>query len=293
MALTKSTKSFTVTKTIVIGNLVKPTFDFYFKQRLNEAKGDLYFSEHEVLEETFDYHQLAHVRIILLGNVSIRLLLLLNRLRLNSEIILFIDDNIPAAITGITLPSHYKRKLKKWYETAKQFLLSLYDDVWVSMPYLAKRYGLSDSYVLYPPQVIENKQTLIKCFYHGSVSHAQEWQLLAKLISDIQNRYNHVYFELIGDHKLNKAFKALPWVSVLHRISWQNYKAHITTRPMYIAFVPLFDSTFIRARSHTKLFDIVRQGAIGLYGYRFSQVDKVEAYMACGPIYTAEYFRID
>lgn len=196
-----------------------------------------------------------------------------------NKIVWFADDDIKFIGKDSTVPRLYKKRLDQWYRASSVLLNDLCDEIWVSTPHLAQKYNLSPDCILEPIQ-LEKPSRPVRCFYHGSGSHTLEWEFLKTFIAEVQQKYGNIHFELIGDHQLNKAFRDIPRVSILHPMSWQNYQAHIASREMDIGLVPLFDSPFNRARSHTKLFDIERQGAIGIYANRFSAATEIDAYQA-------------
>ncbi len=196
-----------------------------------------------------------------------------------NKIVWFADDDIKFIGKDSTVPRLYKKRLDQWYRASSVLLNDLCDEIWVSTPHLAEKYKLTPDCILEPIQ-LKKPNKPVRCFYHGSGSHTLEWGFLKTFIAKVQSHYGNVHFELIGDHKLNKVFRDIPRVSILHPMSWQNYQAHIASREMDIGLVPLFDSPFNRARSHTKLFDIQRQGAIGIYANRFSAAIEIDAYQA-------------
>ncbi|MCY4044080.1 MAG: hypothetical protein OXE99_03240, partial [Cellvibrionales bacterium] len=134
--------------------------------------------------------------------------------------------------------------------------------------------------VLAPVQLNVEPKLPIRCFYHGGSSHKVEWEFMVRLVAEIQHQYDNIHFEFIGNHELNKKMREYPRVSILHPMSWANYQAHILSRTMDIGLVPLFDTTFNRGRSHTKLLDIHRQGAVGLYSHRCSEVERIQQFNA-------------
>jgi glycosyltransferase involved in cell wall biosynthesis len=46
---------------------------------------------------------------------------------------------------------------------------------------------------------------------------------------------------------------------------WKDYLAYAGTVKYQVGLAPCFDTEFNRARSHSKLFDITRMGAAGIY----------------------------
>jgi hypothetical protein len=276
------TEPITATKvTWVVGRLNTPTMDFYFRSRqamlaeFNDVDVD------ELDDVSHPFWSCQGDKVVLVRDVPIKILKKLKRCHTTRHIIWFIDDDIPAAVDDISLPIAYRRRLSSWFNKSHCILGEICNDIWVSTPYLAERYNLPEGSIFPPQQIVGVNAAKIKCFYHGSASHTQEWSFVIKLIENIQAKYEGVWFELIGDHGLYKRVRHIQRVTVLHPMSWSNYQAHIASRKMDIGLAPLFFSPFNAARSHCKLLDIQRQGAIGIYSVGFPYANEIER-MAAG-----------
>ncbi|USE36337.1 hypothetical protein [Endozoicomonas sp. SCSIO W0465] len=194
-----------------------------------------------------------------------------------SGVVWFMDDDIPGAVQDKTLPPAYRKRLSGWYNKAYPLLRTLCDKVWVSTPYLAQKYGLPESAVLSPVEPeCPVPSPLIRCFYHGSSSHTQEWGFVREVVKLVQARNPHTWFELIGDHGLYRQFRGIPRISILHPMPWPDYLAMTSSRTMDIGLAPLMVTPFNLARSHTKFLDITRQKAVGIYSERFSHAQAIE-----------------
>ncbi|WP_172806913.1 hypothetical protein [Endozoicomonas arenosclerae] len=141
---------------------------------------------------------------------------------------------------------------------------------------MAEKYHLPQEAVLSPTQIEPEKKPLVRCFYHGSSSHKEDWNFVLKVIRQVQNRNSNTWFELIGDHSLYKAARGIPRVQVLHPMPWPDYLAMTSSRTMDIGLAPLMDTRFNQSRSHTKLLDICRQNAVGIYSPRFSFAELIQ-----------------
>lgn len=278
------TESKTVIRmTWVVGRLNTPTMDFYFRSRPTMFAGFNAVDVNELVDISHPFWTSLDDRVILVRDVPVTLLRKLKCGHSRRHIIWFIDDDIPAVVDDMTLPIAYRKRLSSWFNQAYFILGEICNDIWVSTPYLAEKYSLPSHSILPPLQITGADALKIKCFYHGSASHTQEWDFVIKLIEKIQGQYESVWFELIGDHSLYKRIRHVPRVTVLHPMSWDNYQAHIASRKMDIGLAPLFCSPFNAARSHCKLLDIQRQGAIGIYSAGFPYSDKIKG-MAAGII---------
>ncbi len=266
-----------------MGNTCSATCDFYFRSRKHQI------SQYAEIDITND-NQLSQLSDILTEGTLLILvrdipLPLLKRLLQENfpvaGIVWFADDDFSAAGLDETLPKPYRKKLQSWYQKAKPYLTRLCSEIWVSTPYLAEKYQLSEKAVLPPvePKAPVNKP-VIRCFYHGSSSHTQEWAFLQKVIESVQARNSNTLFEVIGDHALYKTFRNIPRVQVLHPMSWSDYLIMTSSRAMDIGLAPLMDTPFNLARSHTKFLDICRQQAVGIYSERFPVAESIKTHNA-------------
>ena len=264
--------------TWLVGSGHTPTMDFYFRSRQGNFLG---YTEIDTIQLPDSSHPLwadRQSQLILVRDVPLPFLKqLLRSPDRPQQIIWFIDDDIPSAKTDKTLPKAYRHRLSKWYRAASPLLVKLCSQVWVSTPYLARKYQLPHQWILGPKQISTETKKPIRCFYHGSASHTQEWAFIRSFVEAVQNKYDNISFELIGDHQIYKKFRSMPRVVVLHPMRWENYQAMLATRSMDIGLAPLFDSPFNQARSHCKLLDIQRQAAIGIYSARFSSAEEIKS----------------
>ena len=256
----------------VVGKLNTPTMDYYFKSR-SRGVDDIIFVDTEHGQQLISSIK-PGAMLILVRDVPLEVIKQVKELKNISGVIWFIDDDIPGAWEDGTLPRAYQKKLSGWYRKAKPLLQTTCDSIWVSTPYLAEKYKLTSDNILPPvPLKQGNDKFFIRCFYHGSGSHVRDWDFIIEVIRKIQERNKNFWFEFIGDHALYKKCRNIPRVNILHPMPWQDYFALTNNRVMDIGLVPLIDTEFNRARSHTKFIDIFRQNAVGIYsnGVQFSE----------------------
>ena len=265
--------------TWIVGKLDTSTIDFYFRSRSDVFPMLTLVDVAALSDDTHPFWAGKNDLVVLVRDVPIRYLERLKSSRQHRQIVWFIDDDIPVVVDDKTLPKEYRNRLSSWYCQAYSILGLVCHDIWVSTPYLANKYQLPERNIL-PPLQVEQERGSIRCFYHGSASHTLEWQFVVSFIEQIQAKYQNTWFELIGDHALYKRVRHIPRVTVLHPMSWSNYQAHIGTRTMDIGLAPLFDSQFNNARSHCKLLDIQRQGAVGIFSARFPYSAMIKAHHA-------------
>lgn len=264
---------------VVIGNCLSPTMEFYFRSRRNEVRNysEFHINSNEKLQDVIS----IGCAVILVRDTPLSILekLLLYKKDI-SDVVWFIDDDIPGASGDSSLPVAYKKRLSGWYRKAKPYLASLCSKVSVSTEWLASKYNLSKSSVLSPLDPEIKQQSVIRCFYHGSSSHAQDWDFVVEVAQKVQTRNSNISFEFIGDHALYKRCKNIARVQILHPMQWQDYLSLTGSRTMDIGLAPLLDNPFNKARSHTKFLDICRQGAVGIYSSSFPLSTEIKGFNA-------------
>ena len=188
----------------------------------------------------------------------------------------FIDDDIPDAWQDRHLPQDYARRLSWSYIKIRGLLATLCDRIWVSTPWLATKYGLPNECVLTPADHQVNVvPTSIQYFYHGTKAHWREIQFLHPIVAAIQEQFPCAQFEIFGDHEIYKLFRDLPRTRILHAMKWDQFKHYTAATPLDIGFAPVLESDFNRARSHNKLLDITRCGAVGIYSEHHSNAQRI------------------
>jgi hypothetical protein len=88
---------------------------------------------------------------------------------------------------------------------------------------------------------------------------------LKPVVAGVLEAVPQAHFEIVGPHQVNRLYRDLPRTTVLHPMNWANYLAHCRGRPAHLGLAPLLDNRFNRTRSHTKVLDIARRGAVGLF----------------------------
>jgi len=84
----------------------------------------------------------------------------------------------------------------------------------------------------------------------------------------LQHRHQHTHVELFGDLTINRQFRHLPRLRILHPMGWENYLAETGYGRVDILLTPLLAEPFNAARAAVKLVDAARCGAAGLYSDR-------------------------
>ena len=182
-------------------------------------------------------------------------------------VVLFMDDDLLdwRALRGLPLPYAYKiwrlaLRHRQWLEDVKASL-------WVSSEYLAGKYPLLNPVVIAaaPTPDIVLSRPAVRIAYHGTASHAAEIRWLVPIIRKVQEQCDYTYFEIFGGVDVNKLYRGISRVAVLHPMSWPNYHAYTSLGGLQIGLAPLLPGRFAAGRSSTKFFDFTRCGAVGIY----------------------------
>ena len=187
------------------------------------------------------------------------------------------DDDIPAVLNAVELPYDYVKKTARRYTRTKRLLSQLCSEVWVSTPELMQRYAASSPKLLEPeyvaPDLCVDKPVVY--FYHGSWAHHHEIEWLVPVVKKVQDIAPNAWFEILGTHQVKCMFRGIPRVRVVHPMPWKDYLAYAGTVRYQIGLAPCFDTEFNRTRSHSKLFDITRLGAAGIYSNVTPYAEKI------------------
>lgn len=183
------------------------------------------------------------------------------------KVIYFMDDDLmdPAVLSG--LPTAYAKKIRNLAIKRRPILESLCSEFWVSTIFLADKYRTWSPKILNPrPAMCDLLQVDgVTVCYHGTASHQAELEWLAPIINAVQTDNSDMNFEVFGDHAVNKLYRNIPRVSILHPMNWPNYLSYTASVRHDIALAPLIPHPFNSARGPTKFFDFARMGAVGIY----------------------------
>jgi hypothetical protein len=187
-----------------------------------------------------------------------------------ANLALLLDDDLldPAAMRQ--LPRSYRQRLWQRIGRLGPSLPGLVDQLWVTSEELAQRcahLGAVQLPLRPHPDLLAQRPRL-QLAYLGTSVHEAEFTWLLPLLEELQQRHGHTHVELFGDLSLNRRFRHLPRVRILHSMRWSNYLAETGTGRIDILLTPLVDSAFNAARAPVKLIDAARSGAAGLYSDR-------------------------
>jgi len=196
------------------------------------------------------------------------LLWIKNRRQQLTSVVYLMDDDIPSALRAKELAFDYAIKTAWRYALSRRLLGQVCSEIWLSTPELIQRYAASSPRLVEPEFVVPHSLsggTTIVYFYHGTWAHRMEIKWLVPIIRRIQKNHPNSWFEIIGTDQVKDLFRNIPRVRVVHPMPWKDYLAYAGTVKYHIGLAPCFDSDFNRARSHSKVFDITRLGAAGIY----------------------------
>ena len=187
------------------------------------------------------------------------------------------DDDIPAVVRAPELPWRYALKTAWRYARSRRLLGRICSHVWVSTPELARRYA-DASPRLVEPRFVASPPSNPKppvYFYHGSWAHRREIHWLVAVVRQVQRAVPEAWFEIMGTDRVRQLFRGIPRVRVVHPMPWADYRAYAGSVRYQVGLAPCFDTHFNRARSHSKIFDITRLGAAGIYSDVTPYADRV------------------
>ncbi len=180
----------------------------------------------------------------------------------------FLDDDLwdPAALAG--LPKAYARKISSHVLRHRAWSEHMQVQLWVSTPALAAKYAahLPVLLPLAPPPALAMSQTdAVRLGYHGTASHHGELAWLHQVLAALMARSSSIHVELFGDLAINRQFRDLPRVSILHPMSWERYRHYTAGHRLDIGLAPLQSTAFNQGRGAVKFYDYARMGAFGVY----------------------------
>ena len=245
-----------------------PTTDIYFKGRLEKRfNGNVHYMNtlatsprSIVREET--------ALIIVVRYAPLRWLRWLSRIHDQvSGVIFFTDDDMPMAMQAPELPLGYAIKTAMRYALTKRVIGGGCSEGWLSTPVLAKRYPNVSTRVKTPGYVFPEQPDRVQdvYFYHGTWAHRWEIKWLLPIVKKVQQNQQGVWFEIMGDDRVRRLFRGVPRVRIVHPMPWLDYLNYAAMCRYQIGLAPCLETDFNKGRSHTKMFDITRMGAAGIY----------------------------
>ena len=185
-----------------------------------------------------------------------------------AKVVYFIDDDMPRAYRAAELSWWYGVKTTLKFQISWWVIRRIGGELWCSTQALANRFPKTKAKVIPPvylPTVNSNIEESPVYFYHGTWAHRHEIAWLVPIVKEIQKRFPAHVFEIIGNRKVKKMFACIPRVRILSGMDWEKYLEYSEKVHYQVGLAPCFNTPFNQTRSHTKLFDITRAGATGVY----------------------------
>ena len=245
-----------------------PTTDLYLRENLRERFGEA-VTYVNTLRTLPDDVVLGSDTLVVIVRYAPKKWLqwLLRRQNKLAGIALLVDDDMPTALKAPELPFRYAMKTAWRYARTRRLLGQLCSEIWVSTPELASRFARFSPRLLEPNYVESKAADSEKSvyFYHGTWAHRREIEWLVPIVRQVQEAIPGAWFEIMGTDRVRRLYRGIPRVRVVHPMPWRDYLAYAGTVKYQVGLAPCFDTEFNRARSHSKMFDITRVGAAGIY----------------------------
>lgn len=180
----------------------------------------------------------------------------------------FMDDDLWDPSVLHSLPKTYARKINSHALRHRIWCAQMQAQLWVSTPALAEKYAAHVPVLLPlvpPPALSQAQQGALRLGYHGTASHHAELAWLHQVLAALMARSTTLHVELFGDLAINRQFRDLPRVSILHPMSWQRYQHYTASHRLDIGLAPLQPTAFNQGRGAVKFYDYARMGAFGVY----------------------------
>jgi len=181
-----------------------------------------------------------------------------------NQVVYFIDDDLLDTQASNGLPWRYRMKLWCYSKRHWNWLMSTKTQFWVSTDFLKKKYVQFQPLKIDPQQIVCLGKRC-RVFYHATASHRAEIEWLLPVMKAVLKQAPFIDFEIIGDRHTLREYKHLPRTTVVHPMSWQSYQSFVSLTGRDLGLAPFLPSAFNAARSHTKMFDMMRAHAHGLF----------------------------
>ncbi len=191
---------------------------------------------------------------------------------------LFLDDDIPAVVTGKDADVLYRLFL--WYRALwpLERLNRQLDIVWASTPHLASRLSEAKALVLppAPPKALwsmarggvaacDRTEGEVLIAYHATGVHLEEHRFLRPVIAEVLRDRPQARFEVFADRRARAIWRGLDRVKIREPMPWIEYLADANDRRIDIMLVPLAPSHVNDSRAPTKRIDVARYRAAGIF----------------------------
>lgn len=261
---------------IFFGRMPNPTYDYYFCARL-QAEGMPPFRVVDIRDPSLMNLQAKGVFAIVCRYATSKLL---DWIEKNTEVLsgvgLFLDDDIPAVVTGRDASFAYRLSLVTRALMPLRRLNQHIDVVWVSTSQLASRLHGVEAKILPPSPAMASWQLArprprnlngerVRLAYHATGVHLEEHLFLRPIIERVMRDRPVVDFEVFADSRAQRVWKGIDRALLREPLPWDAYLADAKTHQIDIMLVPLVRSYVNDSRAPTKRIDVARYGAAGIF----------------------------
>ena len=202
-----------------------------------------------------------------------------------------LDDDIWEGSEDISLPSGYRRRLRRLSNGNARWLLRDAVRIYTPSKLLVERFGRGKSILVQPGLVVppadlaHHDEPRLRLLFVGTRSHLSDLRSIEDgLASFLKDHPDCLLETFLG--KFAPASLRLP--NAVHNPpqSWPAYRATLTERRFHIALAPALPTAFNTARSHNKILEISCFGAAPIYSSTISfaaTVKGAQAGFLCDP----------
>ena len=186
------------------------------------------------------------------------------------RLVYLMDDDLLDPALLPQLPPAYRQRLRQRITCQRSRVPELCDPIWVTSEFLVRKYAHLGALrlPLSPHPGLLAERPRLQLAYLGSSVHQLEFAWLRELLHVLQSRQSHTHVDVFGDLSINRQFRDLPRVRILHPMRWSSYLAETGQGRFDLLLTPLLDSPLNAARAPVKFIDAARCGAAGLYSDR-------------------------
>jgi hypothetical protein len=262
-----------IKRVILFGRHPNPTADYYFSARLSSVYGPNYHLA-DIRNTDFEKIDPNGAFVIVCRYASSHVL---DWIAKHDEKLagvgLFLDDNIPAVITGEDADIAYRFFLFYRALWPLRRLNRYLDIVWASTPRLAT-YLTHVVAIVLPPSPpgslwktthADNAGDDVLIAYHATSVHHSEHLFLRPIIAEVLAKRPQAKFEVFAGKSAARIWQDMERVVVRTPTSWSDYLNKTMQRRIDIMLVPLTPSLVNDCRSPTKRIDVARSGAAGIF----------------------------
>jgi hypothetical protein len=264
----------TATHAIVFGQFPNPTYDYYLESRIRDQfNNDV--TKFDVRQRTKIDLDAKGALVIICRYASDAVVSWINA---HSEEIsavgVFIDDDIPAIITGREASIGYRLRLLARAIWPIPRLNRQMDFLWTSTAVLASRH---EKAIVLPPRPLPEHwrnegdracsgvSEKLVIAYHATAVHRHEHLFVLPLVRAVLQARGHVEFEVFADPSTAYIWRNIERVTVRPQLSWEDYLIDASATHIDIMLVPLLQSDVNDCRAATKKIDVARYRAAAIY----------------------------